>query len=242
MTDQYNENFFTSNNEINSEQNCFLRGSSENIFQKELDCLFDKNPEESFIQIRKRINDFDSRLILENAQNTMNNQSLKIELKISSTEKEFQKVDDQIRLLELLNLDYDKERLADLYKTKKIIEKQITSLKDEYKKMGLIYRISDDISELVSACTSVASKGFLNDGRKKLEKFLPFMKKTYELNSEIQKLKLLHKKLSEKSNHSTPFGENEEEIKTFVAFWSKAKQIDAKINKIVKNKNNLNTH
>ena len=233
MTDRNSENLFNLTKEVNSIQNCFLTDSSENIFQKELDCLFDKAPEESFMQIRKRINDFDSRLILENAQNTVNNQSLKIELKITSTEKELQKVYDQIRLLELLDLDYDKQRLDDLYSAKEILEKQITSLKDEYKKMGLIYRISDDISELISACKSVIPDDFLNDIRKKSEKFWPFMRKTYELNSEIQKLKLLHQKLSEKTHHSIPFGENEKEIKTFVAFWSKAKQIDAKINKMV---------
>lgn len=236
MTNQDNENFFEIE-EVNSSPNYFLTGNSENIFTKELDYLFDKAPEESFVQIRKRINDFDSSLILENAQKTVNNQSLKIELKISSTEKELEKVNDQIYLLELLNLDFDKERLSDLYKTKTILEKQIMLLKDEYKKMGLIYRISDDLSELFSLCKSVFPKDFLSEIRKKIEEFLPFMKKTCELNSEIQKLKLLHQKLSEKpDNRKIPFGEKEKEIKNFVAFWSKAKQIDAKINKLIKEK------
>jgi len=88
------------------------------------------------------INDVDSSLILENIDRTAQNRVVKINLKLKTLEKTLSKVSEELKVLQLFNLDEDKVKREQMLILKQNIENQIISLKEEKKKFGIFYIIS----------------------------------------------------------------------------------------------------
>ena len=121
---------------------------------------------------QKWLNDVDSSLILENIDNTAKNRVVKIKLKIKTLEKTLDRVDEELKILQLFNLDKDKEKRAELSGLKENLKKQIYELKEEKKKFGVFYIISaytnnkvtyENLKKYVDVALDCSSK-YLNIG------------------------------------------------------------------------------
>lgn len=91
---------------------------------------------------QKMINDFDSSLILENIDKNVKNKAVKINLKISTLEKNLSRINDEYELLKLLNLEKDEKRREELKKFKDYLEVQLNKLKSDRKRFGIFYFLS----------------------------------------------------------------------------------------------------
>ena len=88
------------------------------------------------------INDIDSSLILENVDKTAQNRVVKINLKLKTLEKTLGRISEELKVLQLFNLEEDKIKREQMMLLKQNIESQIESLKEEKKKFGIFYIIS----------------------------------------------------------------------------------------------------
>jgi len=120
---------------------------------------------------QKCINDFDSSLILENIDKTTKNKAVRLNLKINTLEKNLTKVNEELELMKILNLDKDKSKREQLSKFKAYLELQITSLKAEKKRFGVFYSISGFIDENIDLKYFFKVKNYI----------MPYFKKYYNL-------------------------------------------------------------
>ena len=127
MTEQ---NFFNNNQDKNSP---FLLHEQKNSFSSI------KFPTIKPKTQTKTINDFDSSIILEKINKTITNKAVKLGMKISTLQRELKLLNEKIELLELLNLEADKKKLAALKQVKENIENSLMVLVEEQKRKGLFY-------------------------------------------------------------------------------------------------------
>ncbi len=121
-------------------------------------------------QKQKMINDFDSSLILENIEKSVKNKAVKINLKITTLEKNLTRINDEYELLKLLNLEKDIQRRDELKKFKDYLESEISKLKIERKKFGIWYFLSGFFADKVDYEAIKASLGALKEEIKKYDK------------------------------------------------------------------------
>ena len=76
----------------------------------------------------------------ENIDKTTKNKAVRLNLKINTLEKNLTKVNEELELMKILNLDKDKSKREQLSKFKAYLELQITSLKAEKKRFGVFER------------------------------------------------------------------------------------------------------
>ena len=143
--------------------NLFFQPFSNPIVQNE-------NISEDKSENSKFLNDVDSSLIMENIDNSAKNRVVKINLKIKTLEKNLTKISEELKILELFNLDKDKDRREELNKLMQNILKQIENLKSEKAKYGIIYilaaytnnKINIENTELfISRCVNSIKKYYL---------------------------------------------------------------------------------
>ncbi len=121
------------------QQNLF---SNNTLFQDNAAASFfaTNNPiEDEKFDKQKWLNDVDSDLILENIDNTAQNKVVKINLKLKALERTLLRLDEELKILQLFNLEKDKDKRAELYCLKENLIQQISNLKEEKKKFGFFY-------------------------------------------------------------------------------------------------------
>lgn len=204
--------------------------SKENI-DDALDLLFgtQKTPEKP----KRRLNDTDSNILEESADKSLNDNPFRVELKIGKTENELQKIKEKIELFKILDLDLNKQQYQEYQEKEKALQKQLDTEKQEYKNLGLSYRITMVFSEVY-----VKSKEIILTAREKTndacEKLLPPLRKNDNINSELKKFDILQKNIFEiTSKKSNPFGENENNLQNLVAYINRANQVSRNLSKQV---------
>jgi len=231
------ENLFIASSEAT---NVFYTNIDE-LKNKDLDLLFNKTSN-SFEQFKKRLNDYDTNIMEQNAKNSIKDQSLKIELQIQETERELEKIQEHIDLIKTLKIDYDKTKLDILIENKKILDNKLNEQKEIYKKLGLTYNIADVLSETLTKTEKKFNFNNIitnNPVYKFIQEAVPALKNKIMLKNEIGSFVLLNKKLKEfASNKAVPFGESESNLKHFTYLFDKANQIDAKIKKMLDEESN----
>lgn len=124
---------------------------------------------------------------MENIDKTTKNKAVRLNLKINTLEKNLARINEQLELIQLLNLDEDKVKKAQLERFKSYLELQISKLKSERQKFGVLYCIQGffgekiDISKFKNSCIKTFSTL-----KNKILKFLKlknnnsFLKSTYK--------------------------------------------------------------
>lgn len=153
---QQQENMFGSSSIFN--------GGEQNFFHTaESPINSEKNDKQGWI------NDVDSSLILENIDKTAQNRVVKINLKLKTLEKTLYKISEELKVLQLFNLEEDKAKREQMLLLKRNIESQIADLKEEKKKFGIFYIISaytnnkityENLSQLAKTLVFLAKKYF----------------------------------------------------------------------------------
>ena len=100
---------------------------------------------------------------MENIDKTTKNKAVRLNLKINTLEKNLARINEQLELIQLLNLDEDKVKKAQLERFKSYLELQISKLKSERQKFGVLYCIQGffgekiDISKFKNSCIKTFS-------------------------------------------------------------------------------------
>lgn len=186
----------------------------------------------------KRLNEVDSKILEDSAFTAIEDVSLKLELKMLQLNKELNLINEQIELINIVNPTDKYQKLQSL--NSQIIDKRksLNGLKTEYRNLGLFYKITDTMSSTIETTefNLKKTKDALSNSEitNKSKSLIPFLKTRSYLVKTLNKLKKIYKKLDEMtSSKQTPWGENEESIKTFVSFMNTANKLDAHLSKFL---------
>ncbi len=211
-----------------SAENVFANSDVE-ISSQDLDILFD-NIKASEKQISRRLNDYDSTIMEQKAHSSVKDESMNVEFKLQETEGELVKVEKQIKLLKMLDLEYDRTRLEQLEQKKLLLDKRYEELKKKYKSLGIMNNIADVLSDIFNKPSSKKQSQTAKESIEDVLSFVvPTIKKKQELKNKIQTLTMLEEKLIELSDlKKIPYGESQQSLKDFTALLNKANKITNK--------------
>jgi len=91
-------------------------------------------------------NDLDSNMLNRNMIKFLPTDSLRLELQLERAEKRLKKIDDEIKISKILEIE-EASREELLEKKKNQLNKEIHSYKSQYRKLGFIYMLADIISD-----------------------------------------------------------------------------------------------
>ena len=113
---------------------------------------------------QKLINDFDSDLILEKIDKTVENKAVRINLKINAIKKNLTLVNEDLGLIDLLKLDKDEKKRKELLVLKEYLEENEDSmfLKDKSRKVLVSVPKTDEIAVVVNLIVFAPSRLIIN--------------------------------------------------------------------------------
>lgn len=126
--------------------------------KKDRKISFSKN---AYVEIAG-LNDLDANLLKENFEDKINKPSLRIELQLEKAENKLQKVKEEMQSNQILNINTP-ENDKKLKTKKERIEKEIAFRRNEYRSLGLPYKIVDTVSQINQSLKRqvLAAKEFL---------------------------------------------------------------------------------
>ena len=183
----------------------------------------------------RRLNDYDSNLLEEDAYKDIKDDMFKLEYKISKLENEIQLLDSQLQAARDIN-DYN--LVEELVLRKKTLSNELKSYMSIYNNKSLSTKISGNISSFFGA--HIKSK--FNQLKSNLNTFseiiLGKMPKALlsllELKDSLTKLKNINRSVDELMTINSPYGENSEKYEQLSKYIIKANSIQAKISKKIK--------
>lgn len=194
---------------------------------------FQKNSTDSI----RRLNDYDSNILEKDAYKDVEDELFKLEYKISSLEKELNKVETQINLaLEIA----DKDSLIELVNHKNVLTKEYNLYLNTYKEKSISAKISGKISSIF--------KEKILQRFKSLQKIISqfntiFINKlpqnivsVIELKKSIGKLKNLNDTVDGLMSSNIPYGENINKYEQLSKYLIKSNSIQANLTKYINKK------
>lgn len=177
----------------------------------------------------------------ENAGLLTDDNSLKIEIKIEKTEERLKKVEDEINITKLFELDKDGKKLEELNLKKQSLEEEIKNYRSEYRNLGWIYKTADYFTDLYNKSTEFLNKVKVtmteHPAVVKIKYLIPGWRKNEEIKQSLEKLCMLDNNLKGILSKSVnPFGESENKLNDFVAYMTQANKISFQANKFFRTK------
>ena len=180
----------------------------------------------------RRLNDYDSNILKEDAYKDISDEAFKLEYKISRIEAQIKELDDQIQAARDIK-DFD--LLESLFSRKKIFQEDLNSLIEIYNDTSLSAKISGGI-------TSILPKKFKEhlDTIKRttdniMERFISILPQQFSTNIELKKslskLENINKSVDELMTLQTPYGEAQNKYEQLSKFIVKANNIHSEISK-----------
>ncbi len=211
-----------------------LNESGENFFVSSLnnDCKEDKPVQ---VQNGIRINDYDSKILEDNAYQEMTDEIFKIEHKMGVLEGSLSKINDEIITLEGLGYDI---QVHELRGRKQKIEQELLQLNEKYSNLCLSTKISGKISSVIGF-TSGNKGNFLENIKKNLSKKIlakVSRKVNYaqKMRDALESLSKINSSIDELIQMQVPYGETSDRYQKLTACLNKANSIQAQI---IKNTN-----
>jgi hypothetical protein len=213
-------NFFTQSASENEENNIFSDSSDFEIKEEVLQNY-----------AGKRLNDYDSNLLENNAYQVLPDESFKLEHKINLLEESLKKINSEIATLD--NFGYEIQ-IFDLRNRKQKIEEEIKTLNKKYSEINLSSKISGQISSAVSMASNSKNNVFTsfqtfiskNILAKVSKKFDSSLKMKEALNS----LTNINLSVDELMQMQSPYGETLNRYEKLTAYLNKANLIHSQIN------------
>lgn len=181
-----------------------------------------------------RINDYDSKILEDNAYLEMPDEMFKFEHKINVLEEALSKLNAEIEALESFNYTI---QVTALKERKRKIEEELAELNEEYEKLGLTTKISGQIASAVNF-TSKKKKGLFSKikhlfPRKALSKISKKFNFNQFMKESLDTLSMLNASVDELVNIQTPYGETASRYEQLTAYLNKANVIHSKISRNV---------
>ena len=205
--------------------NFFLMSNPNELSTKPLFCS----------ETAKRLNDYDSNLLKEDAYKDINDEVFKLEYKIARIENEIKLFEMQIQTAKDIN-DYN--LLDDLISRKAILEFEYRTLLENYNAKSLSARITDKFFSILGKKQKLKFK-FLKNGLQKFEEIiLSIIPKQFsslvELRKSLIKLENLNKSVDDLMSLNIPYGENYNKYEQLSKYIIKANSIQADIARNIK--------
>lgn len=200
---------------------------------------FFKNPnKDTFEPSFKRLNDLDTEIINKNLYKFLPVDSLRIELQLEMSEKRMKEVETDMKVLSFLGVEKESEKFAALEQKKQNISKEILQYRQEYRELGVMYKVTDSFADLLQktknrvtdAKVAFMGSSFIST----IKSVVPAIKAREEIKQTLNNSLMFDSSLSSMlSTTVTPFGENEQRFKEFAHVMTKANGLDFKISKLL---------
>ena len=183
----------------------------------------------------RRLNDYDSNLLEEDAYKEVSDELFKIEYKIARIEEELKKIDGRIQSARDI---YDYNQIEILSERKNQLKEEYQNLLNMYNEMSLPAKISDGI---LSIFGGKFKNGFmcLQKGLNAFsEAFMSKMPKKFassvEIKKSLSKLESINKNVDELIGMNIPYGENIDKYEQLSKYIIRANSIQNNISKLIK--------
>ena len=210
--------------------------NNENFFLMDTETDFFSGNPQTFDSAR-RLNDYDSNLLREDAYKDVADELFKLEYKITRIETEIKSLESQIQAA----FDISDEALIDeLINRKTILEEEYETLISAYNQKSFSTRITESLFSIFGG----KLKSGVHDLKKRFsslsELILERMPKSFtsalELKRSLAKLENINNSVDELVNMSIPYGEDVDKYNKLSKYIVKANNIQAEISKYMKEK------
>ena len=183
----------------------------------------------------RRLNDYDSKLLEEDAYKDVNDDTFKIEYKLFKLEEELKTLDSQIQAAK----EIGESDLAEGFFIRKLgLERDYQNLIDAYNQKGLSTKISDSILGIFNTKQKKLKKTknskFLKFYNAMIEKMPKKILSLLELKNSLNKLENLNKSVDDLMSMNIPYGENYNKYEQLSKYIIKANSIQSSISKQLK--------
>lgn len=183
----------------------------------------------------RRLNDYDSNLLREDAYKDIGDDLFKLEYKISKTEDELRELESQIQSARDI---HDFNLVETLTNRKRTLEEDYQALVEIYNEKSLSARISDGISNLffggkLKSDLNAFQKGICELGEGILAKLPKRVSSVFELRKSLAKLENINKSVDELISMNIPYGENINKYEQLSKYIIKANSIQNDISKAI---------
>ncbi len=180
----------------------------------------------------RRLNDYDSNLLEEDAYKDVQDDLFKLEYKISRTEKEIQNFEKQIQVAKDIK---DSILIGELEARKKILEAELEGLIIGYNNKSISAKVTDKFFNLFKLRQrkqkTIFNNNFSNISDFILSKMPKRILSIFELKKSLEKLENLNNSVDELMSMNIPYGENYNKYDQLSKYIIKANSIQADINR-----------
>lgn len=185
----------------------------------------------------RRLNNYDSNLLEEDAYKEVNDDAFKLEYKLFKIEEELKAIDSQIQAAK----EIGESNLAEEFFIRKLsLERDYQNLIDAYNSKSFSTKVSDSILGVFNTKTKKNNRHrnskFSKIYNSLLEKLPKEISSLFELKKSLNKLENLNKSVDELMSMNIPYGENFNKYEQLSKYIIKANSIQANISKQMKNK------
>ena len=183
----------------------------------------------------RRLNDYDSNILKDGAYREISDDALKLEYKISKTEKVIKRIESEINACKEIQ---DFGKMQDL-------QAKLIALKEEYKNLLISYNERTLSAKIFGSVSEIYSKtigtpvSFLNSFSKKLYNLLisklpAKITSVIKIKNSLFVLESINKSVDALITLNTPYGENIDKYREISKYIIKANSIQAEISRAIK--------
>ncbi len=189
----------------------------------------------------RRLNDYDSVLLEEDAYKEVSDDLFKIEYKIARIEEELKDVDNRIQSARDI---YDYDQIENLSNRKNQLKDERENLVKMYNEMSLSAKISDSILNIFGGrgkldgrlpnSIKALQKGVKAFSEVVLSKMPKKISSAFELKKSLSRLESINKNVDELISMNIPYGENIDKYEQLSKYIIRANSIQNNISKMIK--------
>jgi len=201
--------------------------------------IFKAPQKDTFEPSIRRLNDLDTNIINKNLFKFLPNDSLRLEIQLQLTEERKKDVNTEMKVLSFLGVDENSEKYIALKKKEKKLNAEIEKHRQEYRNLGVMYKVIDSVSDIFQKSKDKASQVQIaftgNPAVKGIKDLIPALREKSKINQELNTAQILKESIFKRfSTTVTPVGEENQHLQELARVMAKANGWDAKITKMLK--------
>jgi len=200
--------------------------------------IFSTPQKDTFEPSFRRLNDLDTEIINKNLFKFLPTDSLRIELQLEVFEKRLKDVETNMNVLAFLGYEREHEKFVALEQKKQHISREILQYRQEYRDLGITYKIADTFLDLFQRTKNTVfntKTAFMGSSLVTgVKGFFPGLKKGEEIKQTLNRSIMFGNSISNLLSPTVmPFGENEQRLFELSQMMAKANGLDSKISKLL---------
>jgi regulator of replication initiation timing len=193
---------------------------------------FDFGAEQRFVDsafepTKRRINDYDSSILDKQSYQDLDNDTTKLEYRITETEKQLNELRQKIKGAEKIA---KVNEVLDLKIQEKALEKELDELNKTYSQKGIKPKLNKAVKKADDNFVWISKlQQFVS--RRILPKISPKFDKISKLSASLDTLESINQNIDELIEMKVPYGENKQNYAKLTAYLSRANKIHSQITK-----------